>query len=88
LACRFTAEFESKWMRDKLPENHADMGGDIQSLSDLANSYNLVTKMKIVPISRNAVISLAVITLAPIAPLILTMMPLNEVLKMLAGVLF
>lgn len=88
LASRFTREFESKWMKDTLPENHAELGGDIQSLSDLANSYSVVTHMKILPVGRDAVISLAVIALAPVAPLILTMMPLSEALKMLAGVLF
>lgn len=85
LASQFTTEFESKWMRDRLPENHAELGGDIQSLSDLANSYAVVNQMKVVPVSRNAVISLAVFTLAP---LVLTLMPLSEALKMLAGVLF
>lgn len=88
LASRFTQEFESKWMRDRLPENHNELGGDIQSLSDLANSHSVVTNMKVLPIGRDAVISLAVITLVPIAPLVLTMMPLSEALKMLAGILF
>jgi hypothetical protein len=88
LASRFTAEFESKWMRDRLPENHSELGEDIQSLSDLSNSYSVVTRMKVVPISRNAVISLAIFTLAPLAPLILTLMPLGDVLKMIVGVLF
>jgi uncharacterized membrane protein len=88
LASRFTQEFESKWLRDRLPENHAEVGGDIQSLSDLASSYNVVTNMKVLPVGRDAVISLAVIVLLPIAPLVLTMMPLSEALKMLAGVLF
>ncbi len=88
LASRFTSEFESRWMRDQLPENHDGLGGDIQSLSDLANSYSVVTKMKILPVGRNAIISLAVVTLAPLAPLVLTMMPLSEALKMLASILF
>lgn len=88
LASRFTREFEGKWMREKLPENQTALGGDIQSLADLGNSSNVVNNMKLLPVDRNAVIMLAVITLAPIAPLVLTMMPLSEVLKMLAGVLF
>lgn len=88
LASRFTRTFEGKWMKDTWPENQASLGVDIQALSDLGNSSSRVNSMRLLPVDRNAVIMLAVITLAPIAPLILTMMPLSEALKMLAGVLF
>jgi len=88
LASRFTLEFQEKWIKDKWPENHAELGSDIQSLSDLANSSSVVSSMNLVPVDRKAVIMLVMITLAPIAPLILTMMPLSEALKMLAGILF
>ncbi len=37
---------------------------------------------------RDAVLHLVVATLAPIVPLLLTMMPLEELLKTLLGVLF
>jgi hypothetical protein len=40
------------------------------------------------PITKNAVLLLAAATLAPIAPLALTMMPLDELLTMLFGILF
>jgi hypothetical protein len=62
--------------------------GDIQSLADLGNSYEVVRTMRLAPITKNAVLLLAAATLAPIAPLVLTMMPLDELLKMLFGILF
>jgi hypothetical protein len=44
--------------------------------------------MRLVPVTREMVIRLAAVTLAPIAPLALTMMPLEELLKRLFGILF
>jgi hypothetical protein len=55
--------------------------GDIQSLADLGNSYEIVRTMRIVPVTRDAVVMLAVATLLPMSPLLLTMMPLEELLK-------
>ena len=62
--------------------------GDIQSLADLAGSYEVVRTMHLVPIKRDDVLRLVVATLAPIVPLALTMMSFEELLKTLFGVLF
>ena len=43
--------------------------------------------MRVVPITRQAVIGLAIATLAPLVPLLLTMMPLEELLKKLFALL-
>jgi hypothetical protein len=61
---------------------------DIQSLADLANSFDVVKTMRVAPITRDAVIGVSVATLAPIVPLMLTMMSLEELVKKLFGVLF
>ena len=44
--------------------------------------------MRIAPITRDSLIVLAAATLVPIIPLLLTMMPLEELLKRLLGILF
>jgi hypothetical protein len=44
--------------------------------------------MRSAPVTRDAVVQLAVLTLLPIVPLALTMMPLEELLKKLFGILF
>jgi hypothetical protein len=44
--------------------------------------------MRIAPISNLAVIGLVAATLLPIAPLLLTVMPLEELLKKLSSILF
>jgi hypothetical protein len=62
--------------------------GDIQSLADLGNSHEVVRSMRIAPITKEAILQIVVAALAPIAPLLLTMIPLEELLKALLGALF
>lgn len=89
LAGRYVREFDAKWLRGGAPGDEPLMGsGDIQSLADLSNSYEVVRGMRIAPITRDAVVQLAAAVLLPIAPLILTIMPLEDLLKRLFGLLF
>jgi hypothetical protein len=89
LAERYVREFDAKWLRGGAPADEPLVGsGDIQSLADLGNSFEVVRTMQIAPITRDAFIRLVAATLAPIVPLALTMMPLEELLKKLFGILF
>lgn len=87
LAQRYVQEFDEKWLRGGVPPAEPLLGSaDIQSLADLGGSFDLVRNMRMVPFTRDAVIQLAVITLIPIAPLLLTMISLEELLKRLLQV--
>ena len=89
LAARYVREFDAKWLRGGVAADEPLVGsGDIQSLADLAGSYEVVRTMHLVPIKRDDVLRLVVATLAPIVPLALTMMSFEELLKTLFGVLF
>jgi hypothetical protein len=44
--------------------------------------------MRIAPFTKETILQLAAATVAPVAPLLLTMMPLEELLKKLLGILF
>ncbi len=89
LAERYVREFDAKWLRGGAPADEPFVGSaDIQSLADLCNSYDVVRTMRIAPITKEAILRLAAATLVPMVPLLLTMMPLEELLKMLFGVLF
>ena len=89
LAARYVREFDAKWLRGEAPADEPFVGsGDIQSLADLGNSYEVVRTMRIAPFTKESVIQVVVATLAPLAPLTLTMMPLEELLKTLLGVVF
>jgi len=87
LAERYVREFDARWLRGAAPAGERLIGSaEIQSLADMANSFDVVKTMRAAPITRDAVLSLIVATLLPILPLALTMMSLGELLKKLAGV--
>jgi len=81
LAQQYVREFEDKWLRGGAPPDERLLGSaDIQSLADIGNSFQVVRQMSIVPFGKDTIIQLAVITLAPVAPLVLTMVPLGVLL--------
>jgi hypothetical protein len=89
LAERYVREFDTKWLRGGAPADEPLVGSaDIQSLADVANSFEVVKTMQIAPITRDALIRLVAATLAPLVPLLLTMMPFEELLRKLLGILF
>jgi hypothetical protein len=89
LAERYVREFDTKWLRGGAPVDEPLVGSvDVQSLADLANSFDVVKTMRIAPITRDALLRLVGATLAPVAPLALTMMSVEELLKKLLGLLF
>ena len=88
LAERYVREFDAKWLRGAAGDEPLVGSADIQSLADLGNSYEVVKTMRFAPVTKEAVMQLALCTVAPIAPLLLTIMPLDSLLKTLLGVLF
>lgn len=89
LAQRYVREFDQKWLRGGAPSDEPLLGSaDIQSLNDLSASYQNVREMKLVPVSRDALIQVVLIALLPISPLVLTMIPFSELLERLLAVVF
>jgi hypothetical protein len=89
LAGRYVREFDVKWLRGGAPPDEPFIGSaDIQSLADLANSFDVVRTTRIIPITRDPLLGLVVATLAPLVPLALTMMSLEDLLKKLFGMVF
>jgi len=88
-AGRYVRAFDAKWLRGTAPTVESLAGsGDIQSLADMNNSFEVVRTMRAALVTRDAVVQLGIATLVPLAPLLLTMMPLEELLKKLFGILF
>jgi hypothetical protein len=59
LAERYVREFYAKWLRGGAPADEALVGsGDIQSLADLANSFEVVRTMGTAPVTREAFLQL------------------------------
>jgi hypothetical protein len=89
LAERYAREFDAKWLRGGAPADEPLIGtADIQSLADLSNSFEIVRTMRFAPFTKTTILQLAAATVAPIAPLFFTMMPVEELLKKLLGILF
>lgn len=81
LAQRYVREFDRKWLRGGAPADEPLVGsGDIQSLADLGNSFAVVQEMIPVPFTWRTVLQLAAATLLPVAPLLLTMFSLDQLL--------
>jgi len=89
LAQDYVRRFDSKWVHPDGAVDEQFLGsGDIQSLADLGNSYEVLRSMRVVPVTKETMFQLAVATVAPIVPLVLTLMPLEELLRKLLGILF
>jgi hypothetical protein len=88
LSTAYSGEFQRKWILRREPSREPLLGAaDIQSLADLGNSYAIVQKMKAIPIDPRTILHLIVATLLPMVPLLLTVMPLKDILKLLMKVL-
>jgi hypothetical protein len=84
LATEYTTSFHRKWITGRRQTNETLLGtGDIQSLADLGNSYAFIDRMNLIPMGFRTPIYLALACLVPMTPLVLTMMRLEDILKML-----
>jgi hypothetical protein len=89
LAERYVRDFDGKWLRGHGRQREPLLGSaDVQSLADMGNSFAVVRGMRLAPISRDAVLQLAACVLVPLIPLLLTVMPLEELSKKLLGLVF
>jgi hypothetical protein len=82
LASQYTQAFDSKWANGLNTAEEQLLGtADIQSLADLGNSYELIRKMRILPIELSDFIGLALPGVIPALPLAATVMPVSEIVK-------
>ena len=89
LASRYVSEFDLKWVRGGATDDEQLIGsGDIQSLADLGNSFQVIREIKPFPFGKDTVIQIVVIPLLPVLPLVLTMIPLEELIIKLLGAVF
>ena len=88
LGQKYTQSFDKKWIRGQAAEAEPLLGtGDIQSLADLGNSYEIITKMKIVPVNRRVALGLLGAAVAPILPLLLFRFSLQDLLLKILNML-
>ncbi len=88
LAGRVGREFEHKWFRQS--HEFSDDPLETESFSATTDLYQVVERvyqMRFVPIDGHSVVFLAVMTLLPFVPLLLIAVPLDVLMKSLAGFL-
>lgn len=84
----YNRAFEEKWVTGAPPKDEPLLGsGDIQSLADLGNGFGVIREMKPVPFTQQQIIQIAVLASLPGLPLIFLVMPIGELLTLLAGAL-
>ena len=89
LAEAYVRDFDTKWLRGARRKDEVLVGtADIQSLADLANSFEVVRRMRLVLVTKDAILQLGVALFLPLLPLALTVMPLKQLLGRLMGIVF
>jgi hypothetical protein len=88
LASSYVTDFDQKWLRGKVNDEQLLGSGDIQSLADLGNSFAVVREMRTVPFVTDDVVRLLVVTVVPFFPLLLTIMPLDQLVTQAIKIFF
>jgi hypothetical protein len=87
LASRYSNEFDEKWLGAGAKQSEPLLGtSDIQSLSDLANSYEVVHATRVVPFEKTTLVRLALFIALPFLPLTFTMVPVDKLLAALVNI--
>jgi hypothetical protein len=87
-AQRYVETFDKKWVRGSYPSDELLGSGDIQSLADLGNSYQIVREMRTVPFGLQDISRIAIATAVPLSPLLLTVFSFEELMIRLFKVVF
>ena len=81
LASHYTRAFDDKWLRGANPSHEPLLGSaDLQSLADLGSSFGVIQQMRVVPISRAQIVSLAAAAAVPAVPLLHYVMPFDQLI--------
>jgi len=86
-AQRYVRKFDQKWLRSDTDETLLG-SGDIQSLADLGNSFQVIREMRLYPFTKETILQLAIATLIPLLPLVLTMFSLEQLLDQFLKTVF
>jgi hypothetical protein len=81
LATRYVDQFREKWLARQPGEETPLGSADLQSLADLAGASDRVANTGYFPMGRRAVLTLAILVALPFAPLLLTIVPFEDLLQ-------
>jgi hypothetical protein len=74
--------FDRKWVQNKRPAGETLLGNpDASSLGDLGTSFTVVRQMRLVPIDRPTLVTLAISAALPMLPVVLYATPTDELVR-------
>jgi hypothetical protein len=88
LASQYVLDFDQKWLQGKANDEELLANNDIQSLADLSTSFDVAREMRLLPIATDDIVLLFVVTVAPFLPLLLTIMPLEQLVMRVIKLIF
>jgi hypothetical protein len=75
--------FEEKWLRDERPEGETLVGDeDASSLADHGSSFAVIKQMRLAPIDKPTLVSLAISVALPMLPVLLYATPASELIHL------
>ncbi len=81
MASHFVNMFYSRWIDNSSNKTSELCGSDIQSLADLSNGFTATRDMSIVPFNFRNVIQLFLLVIAPLLPLVFTLVPMVDIVR-------
>lgn len=89
LSSKYVNRFRAKWVKHDAEEDEPLLGTpDIQTLADLGNSFQTVSGIRLIPFGKQTVTRLLGVLILPLLPLLLTIIPLKEVVSWAAKLVF
>jgi membrane protein YdbS with pleckstrin-like domain len=80
--------FQTRWVRQQHDPDETLLGNpDASSLADLGSSFSVVREMRLVPVTKPTLITLAVAAALPMVPVVLFATPTNEILRVVLKML-
>lgn len=89
LANKLTDDFHERWIHGSRAE-HEELvkTGEISSLADLGGAFDIVQQMKAIIVSKDMLFAFVIATIAPFAPLLLTVYPIDVFVGKIWSTLF
>jgi len=85
LVVHYNRDFQEKWVSSASTDQGELLGAaDIQSLADMGTGFSRVIEMRPIPFGRRAVLTIALATILPGLPLLVLVMPMNELIRAMA----
>lgn len=84
---KYARLFDDKWVKGLQREEETILGSaDIQSLADLANSFEIVQNMRIVPADQKSITIMAGLAALPMLPVFFVALPFYEIIARVIGI--